>query len=66
MWRLPGCSPEDILTARRHLVAVHQQHQHHHHRKLHHTAAAMIYNGINKDTLNKFINFSRNLNITFM
>lgn len=38
MWRLPGCSPEELLVARRLAVRTHPVHH-----KLHSTG--MIYNG---------------------
>lgn len=40
MWRLPGCSPEELLVARRLAVRTHPVHH-----KLHSTAG-MIYNGM--------------------
>lgn len=53
MWRLPGCTPDEILAARRFAAHVHHQQQQHHHQrnavavsKLQHAAATMIYNGI--------------------
>lgn len=44
MWRLPGCSPEDFLVARRLAVRSHPVHH-----KLH--AGAMIYNGMSINNL---------------
>lgn len=63
MWRLPGCTPDEILAARRFAAHVHHQQQQHHHQrnavavsKLQHAAATMIYNGT------FFANFEMTLN----
>nr|CAD7454405.1 unnamed protein product [Timema tahoe] len=51
MWRLPGCTADDLLTARRLATAVHQHHQQQHQQQQRAVAAAnklgatVLYNG---------------------